>query len=192
MLSDEFKVKPLEPIREDWFQNFIERRSELIQRYETGEFSKREFILENINQLHQSNLQPFIRIDRIEKGIFNYQYYNGMAKYYSILAKEIKYEKKKKREYCRYLGLTNKYYHLKDVTIHTILKFCDYKDIDAYYIHCKSSSLQGELYEIHLKSQKETIFHSKSCQIKEVLEKHNLFCEERKASLIENYINERY
>lgn len=192
MLSNKYKVELLEPIREDWFQHFIERRSSLIESYELGEIDKKEFLKKNIQDLHNRNLRPFLIIDRIEKAIFNYQYYNAMAKHYLILAKEIKYNKRKNKQYCNFLSLADKHYHLKDQTILDALEFSEYKNINAYFIRCNSKDLENSLYEIVFKKENHVIFHSKSKKILQRLREKSLLDDDLKVSLIESYINDKY
>lgn len=192
MFSKEIQVEPLEPIREDWFQHFIKRRSLLIESYELGEIDKKEFLLKNIEDLHRSNLKPFFQIDRMEKAIYNYQYYNAMAKHHLILAKKIKYIKKKNRQYCYFLSLADKYYNLKDQTILYTLEFAGFKNIEAYFIRCNSKDLDEKLFEIVFKNEKQVIFHSKSDYLLKLLKEKEIFIEDIRSSVIESYINDRY
>ena len=76
------------------FETFFENRSSLIIQYQNGDLTKREFLEYNYDIVRKSNLKPFLKVDSYEKGMYNYQYYNVLAKYYTMLAKEIKNTKK--------------------------------------------------------------------------------------------------
>src|SRR5699024_4795246 len=96
------------------FERFFDMRSSLIIQYENGDMSKREFLENNFELVQSTNLEPFLKVDSFEKGMFNYQYYNVLAKYYTSLAKGIRNTKKHKRYYTYYLNKGNNYYHEKD------------------------------------------------------------------------------
>ena len=76
--------------RKSLFERFFDHRSSLIIQFGNGDLSKREFLEQNFDLVRKTNLKPFLRVDSYEKGMFNYQYYNVLAKYYRMLAKEIK------------------------------------------------------------------------------------------------------
>lgn len=61
----------------------------------------------------QQQCAPLFLIDRLEKGIFNYQYYNALAKSYRMEARRVKRMQKSNRAYCRSLSLAEKYYGKK-------------------------------------------------------------------------------
>lgn len=173
-----------------WFKRFLKIRSELIAAYENGTISKREFLRKNVNFFNETNMRPFFTVNSLEKGIFNYQYYNSLAKRYYILARQKKYVDK--RRYNHYLNLCTKHYDLKDRTILAILEYIDYDPIEAYYIETDSKELQNKLYEIILLNQKEAIFHSKANWLKQRLIEKGKFKEGIYPSIIDGYINEKY
>ena len=70
------------------FESFFEYRSFLIMQLENGDMDKPTFIRENYDFLLRIGATPFARVNSMEKGIFNYQYYNIMAKYYRSIAKK--------------------------------------------------------------------------------------------------------
>ena len=80
------------------------------------------------------NAKPYIKVDSYEKGMYNYQYYNVMAKYYRALSKDVRNTKKHSKYYNYYLNLTNKYYELKDKSVLNILRIQDFRNTKAYYI----------------------------------------------------------
>ena len=178
--------------KKDFFNDFFGHRSYLIMRYSNGHITKKEFLKYNYDYFVSVNVKPFIKIDSYEKGMYNYQYYNGFAKYYRMLANEVRNTKKHSKYYNYYLNLSNKYYTEKDKSILDILKLQNFKNSECYYINCKSNRLNNLLYEIVLKDKKEAIFHSKAIWLKDILFKNNIFNDSIKTSLIEDYINERY
>lgn len=182
----------MEPICDKWFQHFMERRSALIRAYERGDLNKKEFLQTNLKDMHSSNVRPFFLIDRLEKGIFNYQYYNALAKSYRMEARRVKRMQKSNREYCRSLSLAEKYYGRKDDTILEILDFVDYKNVYGYFVHCDGKKLQDRLFEIVFIEYPEYILHSTSKRVYEALVDRGVFMEEKKRSKIDTYINDRY
>ena len=160
--------------------------------YSNGDLNKREFLQKNFDYFALRNARPYIKVDSYEKGMYNYQYYNVMAKYYRTLAIDVKNTKKHMRDYGYYLNLTNKYYHLKDRSVLSILKLQNFENTSSYYIKCESKALRNELYEIVLEDKKEAIFHSKAPWLLKILKNENIFEDEMKTSIIDHYINERY
>lgn len=174
------------------FNTFFENRSSLIIQYTNGDISKKEFLEYNFNFLQGMNLKPFTKIDSFEKGMYNYQYYNSLAKYYSMLAKDIKKAGKHDKYYTYYRRLGNDYYHLKDKATLQLLRFLEFKNVEAYFIKVESKYLKDKLYEIVLLDYDEAIFHSKSLWLLNILKEKGVFIEGKKKSLIDEYINERY
>ncbi|EFI42328.1 DUF6648 family protein [Peptoniphilus sp. oral taxon 386] len=174
------------------FEKFFEHRSFLIMQYTNGDITKREFLQYNYDYFLSINAKPFLKLDSYEKGMYNYQYYNGMAKYYRMLANEVRNTKKHAKYYNYYLNMGNKYYHEKDECVLSILKIQNFENINSYYIKCNSNSLKNNLYEIVLEDKKEAIFHSKAKWLLDVLRENEVFHDDVRISLIENYINEKY
>lgn len=170
----------------------MERRHALIRAYERGDLSKKEFLQSNLKDLDNSNIRPFLIIDRLEKGIFNYQYFNALAKRYRMEARKVRRNRKGHREYSRCLSLAEKYYGKKDKTILEILEFVDYENLSAYHVHCQDKKLQDRLFEIVFLNYPEYILHSKSDAIYEKLCEHRVFMREKKQSKIDSYINDPY
>ena len=178
--------------RKSIFERFFDNRSSLILQFGNGDLSKREFLEQNFDLVRKSNLKPFLRVDTYEKGMFNYQYYNVLAKYYTMLAKEIKNTRKHQKYYSYYLNKGNNYYHEKDKAALALLKFLEFKGVEAYFVKMESKFLRDKLYEIVLLDYKEAIFHSKALWLLEILREEKVFFEEKKVSLIDEYINETY
>ena len=96
--------------KESLFDTFFSHRNSLIIQYKNGDISKREFLEGNFDFVEQMNVKPFSRIDSYEKGMYNYQYYNVLAKYYTMLAKDMKRQGQHDKYYIYYLNEGNYYY----------------------------------------------------------------------------------
>ncbi len=178
--------------RESIFDKFFNHRDSLIMQYKNGDITKREYISLNVDFIHQMNIKPFTKIDSFEKGMYNYQYYNMLAKYYYMEAQNMnKYEEH--RKYVKsFLDEGYFYYKQKDKSTLKLLKYLKFKDMEAYYIKVKSESLQGKLYEINLKNYEKAILHSKSFRLRDILKEEGIFIEGLKKSLIDDYVNVKY
>ena len=176
----------------EMFQDFFEKRSNIISEYGDGKISKKQFLEDNYNLVRRSGVAPFLRIDTYEKGMYNYQYYNVLAKYYNMLAHEAKDLGRRQKFYNDYLNKSNNFYHEKDKAALGILEFLKFEGVEAYYIELNSKRLSGELYEIALLNYDEAIFHSKADWLLKRLKKEGVFIQGLKKSLIDGYINSRY
>lgn len=174
------------------FDTFFDNRSSLIIQYANGDISKKEFLEYNFDFVQEMNVKPFTKVDSYEKGMYNYQYYNVLAKYYNMLAKDIRRSRKHDKYYTYYKNMANEYYQEKDRATLQLLRYLEFKNVEAYFIQVESRFLQDKLYEIVLLDYKEAIFHSKSYWLLKILKKEGVFIEGKKKSLIDEYINERY
>lgn len=175
---------------EKLLKNFIKLRTELIEKLEAKSIDKQEFIIKNYEYFIRIAAKPFIKVDNIEKGIFNYQYYNSIAKFY-VLEKKLtsKFNRKK------ILSLEHKIndmYDKKNQSILSCINIINYKNIDAYYIESSSNKLKNLLYEIVLLDYKYAIFHSTSSFIIQKLNENGIIVKSLQRSLIEDYINTKY
>lgn len=178
--------------RQSIFDRFFEHRDSLIIQYKNGDITKREFLEGNFDFVQRVKLKPFSRVDSFEKGIYNYQYNNVLAKYYNMLAADIKDDINFAKQYksCRYKA--NYYYNEKDKATLQLLRFLEFKNIEAYFIKVESEYLNDKLYEIVLKDYEFAIFHSKSNWLLKILRDEGIFFEKKRTSLIDGYINEKY
>lgn len=179
----------MNPLKEKIFEEFFKNRDELILKYSEGHITKKEFLKKNFNYMKKVDLKPFFDIDSYEKGIFNYQYYNSIAKYYKMMATSVRGDYKKRKYY---VEMTNLYYQKKDVSLLKLLEYLEFKNVEAYYIDVNSRLLQDKLYEIVLKDYEFAIFHSKSKWLQVELRKADIFKTQKRESLINEYINEKY
>jgi len=174
------------------FEQLAEQRHSLIQQFAQGDLTKREFIIANYKYLESLQMKPFKKIDSFEKGFYNYQYYNTLAKYYRILADDAKKKSKHQEVYQEYINESNTCYYLKEQTISKILQFIEFKNIKAYHIKTKSNFLKGDLIEIVLEDYDNVILHSRSKRLLEILKREGVFTEEVKKSIIDPYVNQKY
>lgn len=172
--------------------DFFENRDKLIINHMNGEIDKRTFLEQNYKYMIDNKIKPFIMIDSFEKGMYNYQYYNVMAKYYKMIAQELRQNGKDEIFYIKYLDDVKYYYDEKDKTTFRLLKYLQFKDIEAYYIKMESASLEGKLYEIVLKNYNFAVLHSQSEWILNTLKKEGVFLNEAKKSVIDYYVNQKY
>ena len=82
--------------RKNLFEVFFEKRHSLIIQFNNGDLTKKEFLQENFNFITSLNIKPFIKIDSFEKGMFNYQYYNSLAKLSDACKRDKKYKQAQK------------------------------------------------------------------------------------------------
>lgn len=174
------------------FEEFFKHRDSLIIQYKNGTMSKREFLEANFKSVQGMNIEPFERVNSYEKGMYNYQYYNVLAKYYNMLSKEVKDNNKMEKQYNEYKEKTNFYYGQKDQSTLQLLKCLKFKDIEGYFIKVESRFLNNKLYEIVLQDYEYAILHSKSRWLLRVLREERVFVETKRISLIDGYINEKY
>lgn len=172
-------------------KNFIVLRNNLIDELDNKKINKEEFIQKNLKILDNSGIKPFASIEDYNMGIFNYQYYNLMAKYYNMLSNKAKLSKNDKK-YKMYKNMSRNYYNEKDKSIFSILEIIQFLNVEAYFIKTESKNLNSRLFEIWVKDYEKTIFHSMNDRLLEMLRENNVFIEEIRESLIKDYINELY
>ncbi len=168
-------------------QKYFNYRQALIDQYIKGDMSKREYLERNLDAVLSLNIKPFKNADTVDKALFNYQYYNAMAKDAKI--NTTGYTDK---EYEHILNeRSNYYYHRKDRATLRVLELLDYTNVQAYYIKVKSKYLKNKLFEIVLEDTN-TILHSSSELIQKRLDEEGVFSSGIKRSVIDSYINQRY
>lgn len=171
------------------FEQFLRNRQSLIEQYKKGDMTKEEFIEANYMFINSLGIRPFQRIDNVKKAIYNYQYYNVIAKYYQKRAHDINRKSSARNDF---FEQANYFYSKKDNVTEKLLKLLDFEGIDAYYVKVKSPNLKKKLFEIVLKDYENVILHSKSEVILNMLIRENVFCTEERKSLVDSYINQKY
>ena len=160
----------------------------LIDQYGRGDMTKQEYLQKNYEAVIYGDIGPFRNMDTIEKALFNYQYYNALAKEAKLVSTSggMEYELKKD-----YQQQSNYYYHKKDQATLRALHLLDFEEVDAYFVKVKSHYLKGKLFEILLPVY-DMILHSTSTVILVKLREEGVFTEGSRKSKIDTYINGRY
>lgn len=177
---------------ESLYDKLSRKRDSLIQQFMKGDLTKREFLIENYEFIQNMNRNPFTRIDCFEKGFYNYQYYNTMAKYYRMEADRMKDNTKHPEAFTEYIEKSNYFYSKKDRTILQTLDIVKYKNVEAYFVKVKSPYLKNRLIEIVFKDYDNVIFHTRSQWLTEILMDEGILKEGVKKSLIDLYVNQKY
>ena len=127
-------------------------------------------------------------MDTVEKALFNYQYYNALAKENKTISttRDMDYELKRD-----YLEKSNYYYSRKDRATLTALRMLDFRGVVAYFVKVRSRFLKGRLFEIVIEEEN-IILHSTSPLILNCLREEGVSQEESRKSLIDEYVNHRY
>ena len=178
-------------------QRYFRHRQNLIEQYVQGDMTKAEYLKENLRAVLALNIEPFKNLDSVEKSLFNYQYYNAMAKEAKRVSKSSKdyqtryyYEKEAEHDY-----------YMKDKATRRVLELMEYRNMTAYFIKVRSRHLKGKLFEILLEDSgggvnmgvpDKIVLHSASGGILNRLRSEGVFTEEKKNSIIDHYINQRY
>ena len=153
-------------------QKYFKYRQSLIDQYAKGDMTKREYLQRNYEAVIYGDIGPFRNMDTLEKALFNYQYYNALAKEMKTVSttRDMDYELKRD-----YMEKSNYYYSKKDKATLTALRMLDYKGVVAYFIKIRS-----------------IILHSTSTLILKCLREEGVFQEESRKSVIDDYVNRRY
>ncbi len=169
-------------------QKYFKYRQSLIDQYIKGDMTKREYLQKNYRAVVYGNIGPFTNMDTVEKALFNYQYYNALAKEQKSISttKDMDYELKRE-----YLEQSNFYYHKKDRATLAVLRMLDYQGTEAYFVKVHSKYLKGRLFEIVIQEEA-SILHSTSLRVLQCLREEGVFREESRKSLIDDYVNCRY
>ena len=178
--------------RENIFEKFFNHRGGLIQQFKKGDISKKEYIEAGFAYINQEGLKPFKNVDSFDKAMFNYQYYNNMAKYYYLKSNELKHYGKHPEHHKEYLEKVDYFYKKKDQSTLKAIELLDYYGVEAYYIQVQSSYLMKKLYEIQFEDYPDFILHSTSEWLLSRLKDEGIFKEGVRRSLIASYVNEKY
>ena len=156
-------------------QRYFKYRQSLIDQYVKGDMTKREYLSRNLDAVLALREKPFNIVDTLEKGLFNYQFYNA-------LAKECIKSDPTKMDY---------YYAKKDKATLAVLRILDYHGVEAYFIRVRSPQLKGRLFEVIIQEY-QMILHSANPDILERLRREKVFANETRQSVIDGYINQKY
>lgn len=171
------------------FEQFLQNRNSLIEQYAKGDLSKDEFIEANFRCVNALNIEPFKKIDNVKKALYNYQYYNVLAKYYQKKAHDLNRRNQAREDF---LEQSNYYYSKKDDVTMKLLTLIDFIGVEAYFVKVKSPYLKKRLFEIVLTDYDNVILHSINESILNRLKQENVFSNEERKSLVDSYINQKY
>ena len=151
--------------------------------------TKKEYLQMNYNAVVHNDIGPFKYMDTIEKCLYNYQYYNALAKEMKTISTDngMEYEMKKD-----YRWQSDYYYEKKDRATLKVLEMLDYRGVEAYFVKVKSKALKGRLDEIVCSDCYGMILHSTNEVILNKLREEGVFTEGTRTSLIDGYVNQRY
>ena len=169
-------------------QKYFLYRQGLIDQYLKGDMTKREYLKMNYNAVVHNDIGPFKYMDTIEKSLYNYQYYNA-------LAKEMKFEITRGGDIDRrrdYESQADYFYSKKDRATLKVLEMLDYRGVEAYFIKVKSKALKGRLFEIVCENCYGMVLHSTNTLILNRLREEGAFSEGTRVSVIDEYVNARY
>lgn len=171
-------------------QKYFHYRQDLIEQYLKGDLSKNEYLTRNYEAVFDLKIKPFKNIDTIEKALFNYQYYNAIAK--SVRMNSPAGAEAAGAAY----ELAEHYYRKKDAATWKIMRMLDFKGAEAYFIRTFSRILRGRLYEIVLEEipslPGSTVLHSTDEALLNTLRAEGVFTEGVRQSVVDNYINQKY
>jgi hypothetical protein len=177
--------------RKNYLADFFRHRSETIEALSKGQMTKKAYIAENCRFL-QALHDPFSPMVSIEEAMYNYQYHNMMAKGYLMDADDCDRDERFARHKQSFLDSAHLCYKDKDKATMRLLDLHGPDCVRAYYVKTESEKLQGKLFEIVIEDLEDAIYHSKSYRIKGWLEDHGRFDKGLHASVLDEYINEKY
>lgn len=177
--------------KETYLPEFFRHRAETIAALSRGEISKRAYISENCRFLQKLH-DPFSPMETVAEAMYNYQYYNMMAKGYLMDADDCDKEERFARHKQSFLDSAHQCYKDKDKATMRLLEIHGPESVKAYYVETESDKLRGKLFEIVIEDLEDAIYHSKSFKIKAWLQSFGVFASGLQPSVLEEYINEKY
>lgn len=168
--------------------------------------TKSEFIEDSYQYMESLGIKPFKRVDNIKKAVYNYHYYNVSAKYWQWIARD---PKNSAKERSSYYSQSIDLYYKKDLATMSLLRIIDF-DVESYYVRVKSPKLKNKLIEIVIKdpdilfeinafhsvsglSENDyLILHTKSDFIANALKNNGVLYDDKRKSLTDSYINQKY
>ena len=171
------------------YDQFWQHRESLIYQYNIGDIGKDEFIERNYEYIQSMDVSPYRRVDNFKKGIFNYQYYNVLAKYYQRKASRSRRGSDIRQAH---LDRARRFYEKKDRATARMIELTGYAGITAYFVRVHSQALRNKLYEIILDEHPGIVLHSTEETILSDLREAGVFLEGKRHSIVHDYINEKY
>lgn len=173
MLSDNDKLKKV-----------LDARSRLIDDLDRCVLTKKQFQDENYRILTRYQMKPYAVIETPEQGIYNYQFYNTMAKEYQRRLQCAQHRKKASLEQA-----VRNYFCMKDDCIRQMLHLCAHEPVEAYLVHAASAGMKNRLLEIVFLRREKVILHTLNPKILSQVRRMGIFRPQVRVSLINNYVN---
>lgn len=170
-------------------ETFLKKRAELIRALSSGGLDKTAFLEANEALVQGLNLKPFGQMKTYEEALFNYQYYNLLAK---KAQKQVQDYIKTGRKPSKHLVRVQGYYTAKDRATAAIIDMLPDEKIKAYALKTRSRRLNQRLIEIVAEEREYAIFHSMNAGIKKSLIERGCFEETCQDSKISDYVNAFY
>ena len=126
----------------DLLRIFVVRRTALIEELMEGKLNKRSFL--DANYELTKRMRPFVYPNSPEECLYNYHYYNALAKVEKTRARF----SSRTRFVKRFEDTARNYYCEKDKATKRMLDFFAADKVRAYPIQTSSQSLDGKLIEI--------------------------------------------
>lgn len=170
-------------------KTFIRERAQLIRALSSGVLDKSAFLEANEALIQRLNLKPFGQIQSYEQALFNYQYYNLMAK---KAQRAVQNRKRVGGKVSKHAVRVHGYYTAKDRATAAIISMLVNENIKAYTIKTRSRRLDQKLIEIVAPDREYAVFHSLNQGIKKSLIERGCFDETTRNSVIDTYVNAFY
>lgn len=172
-------------------KRFIEGRNRLIDSLEAGELDKGAYLEAQYQALLELGITPCSgTITSVEEGLFNYQYYNVLAKRERIQSKDEEFRNPEASR--KHRNQADRHYALKDKETVKILEWIKYQHVQAYYIETPARYLNGKLIEIVAEDYERAVFHTADEGIINRLVRAGVFSEGARPSVIRSYIESDY
>lgn len=172
-------------------ERFIAGRDRLIDSLEAGEMDKSAYLEAQYCALMELGAIPRKGVLKsLEEGLFNYQYYNVLAKRERIQSKDEEFRNPEASR--RHRNQADRHYALKDKETVKILELLNYQHVSAYFIETPARFLNGKLIEIIIETYDRAVFHTADEGIINRLVRAGVFAEGTQPSVIQSYIESDY
>lgn len=170
---------------------FFQQRDRLIDDLEAGVLNKSAFLEAQYESVHGSGMKPSNRpIRSLMEGLYNYQYYNTLAKWERVQARICEFRDPAQARQHRIR--MDKHYDSKDRETRRILEFYGLQGVEAFYIRVPSPRLEGQLLEIVLVNEHRVILHTADEGIRHWLQRDGVVKPGLQPSRIEAYVQSDY
>lgn len=172
-------------------ERFIAGRDRLIDCLESGELDKSAYLEAQYQALMELGVSPRRGpLGSIEEGLFNYQYYNVLAKRERIQSKDEEFRNPEASR--KHRNQSDRHYALKDRETVKILELLNYEHVQSFFIETPARFLNGKLIEIIIDNYDRAVFHTADEGIINRLVRAGVFSEGIRPSVIQAYIESDY